>query len=185
MFIETDRPPPSGLMAEGAYWLFMPIGVALTTPGVVWVLALLFRQELAFPVSWIVEEHQALVLTPFAAFSDAVKTVLPSSWSRWAHIWAHPIVVFSFGGAAYIAAWYAAGLQRAFGFIGFIVALTMMFGLGLTLVGVAYLVVAYLFMIDGSGLVFIRGDGNDAAIVLPLFAPVALAGLLLAANSLV
>jgi len=186
MFVETDRPPPSGLMAEGAYWLFMPIGIVLTTPGLVWVLASLLQQELAFPLAWMVDQYQALVLVPFIALGDAAKTVLPGGWSHWGGMWAHPIAVFSFGGGAYVAAWYAAGLQRAFGFLGFIVALAMMFALGLTLLGAAYLVLAYLIVTDGAGAVFfIQGDENDLAIALPLLAPPVLAGLLLAANALV
>ena len=62
----------------------------------------------------------------------------------------------------------------------------MMFALGLTLLGAAYLVLAYLIVTDGAGAVFfIQGDENDLAIALPLLAPPVLAGLLLAANALV
>jgi hypothetical protein len=187
MFMETDRPPPPGPMAEGAYWLFMPVGVAFTTPGLIWILALVFQQELASPFARVVDQYQALILMPFTALRDAANAVLPADWREVGNVWAHQITVFSFGGGAYVAAWYAAGLQRAFGLTGgFIVALALMFGLGLTLLGIAYLAIAYMIIADGTMVVaFVWGDEDDAAIGAPLLAPPVLAGTLLAANALV
>lgn len=187
MFMETDRPPPAEPIADGAYWLFMPVGVAFTTPGLIWILALVLQQELASPLAGVVDQYQALILTPFTALRDVATAVLPANWHNVGSVWAHQITVFSFGGGAYVAAWYAAGLQRAFGVIGgFTLALALMFGLGLTLFGIAYLVIAYMIVADGVGdLAFMRGDGNDAAIGAPLLAPLMLAGTLLAVNVLV
>lgn len=187
MFVELDRPPPPGRMAEGAYWLFMPVGVVFTTPGLTWILALFLQQELAPPLASILDQWQTLTLIPFVVLGDVAKTILPAGWDRWVEGWANPIAVFSFGGGAYVAAWYAAGLQRALGWVGgFIVAVATMFALGLTWLGVLYLVLAYMIVADVAGAAgFIQGDGNDLAIVLPLLAPPVLAGTLLAANALV
>jgi len=173
-------------MAEGLYWVFVPIGIALTTPGVFWTMALLLQQELAAPIEGVVDRYQQLVLMPFAALSGAMEALLPAGWDRWAAIWASPFAVFSFGGAAYISAWYAAGLQRALGLVaGSIVALALMLFLGATLLGLAYLVITYLLITRPFAIAaFIQEDGNDVAIGLPLIVPLALAGLLLAVNAL-
>jgi hypothetical protein len=187
MFMETDRPPPSGPVAEGAYWWFMPLGVAFTTPGLIWLLALVFQQELTPPFAMVIDRYQALILMPFTALHDVASAVLPAEWRAVGEVWAHEITVFSFGGGAYVAAWYGAGLQRAFGWIvGFTLALALLLGLGLTLLGTAYLAITYMIVADGvMAIAFVRGDEDDVAIGVPLLVPVALAGTLLAANALV
>lgn len=186
MFMETDRTQLAGRMAEGAYWLFVALAVAFTTPGLTWMLALVLQEKLAYPAAWILDQWYALVAIPFAALSDVGKVILPASWDRWAAVWGHPIGVFSFGGGAYVAAWYVAALQRGFGSIlGIIFAAAMMCALGMTILGITYLVIAYMIIFDGFWAVwFFRSDGNNMAIALPLLVPPVLAALLLAVNAL-
>ena len=60
-----------------------------------------------------------------------------------------------------------------------------MFGLGATHFGLGFLLVAYLFVSDGTLLILLTLErANDRAILFPLLVPPILAGAFLAANAL-
>jgi hypothetical protein len=83
----------------------------------------------------------------------------------------------------HIAGWFAASLQRRLGWIlGAILALVLALALGVTFLGLAFLLVAYLFLSDGLAIVFEIDDANDWAILFPLLMPPVLAAAFALAN---
>jgi len=63
-------------------------------------------------------------------------------------------------------------------------ALLLALGLGVTLLGLGFLIIAYLFVSDGAVLIQALEKENDRAILIPLLVPPTLAGMLLAASGL-
>lgn len=184
MFMEIGEPEPPPI-AEGAYWAFMPVAILLAIPGVVRALAFVVQQELSASVASVLDQYETLLVTLLSMLHEAGRHYLPSIGHDWALGPVASWLVFSFAGGTFIASWIVAGLQRATGFVGgSLAALLLALGLGVTLLGLGFLIIAYLFVSDGAVLIQALEKENDRAILIPLLVPPTLAGMLLAASGL-
>jgi hypothetical protein len=131
MFMEQDLAAPPPAMTEGAYWLFMPVGVLLATPVAAFVAGAWFDQTLAPALSPAVEGYRAF-LGDVERVSDAVwSAVVPTAWQDQVPRAPVEVAVASFAGGAFVASWFAAAFQRQLGLVGgFVAALIVMLLLG-------------------------------------------------------
>jgi hypothetical protein len=181
MFIEQEEPaaPP---LAQGAYWLLMPVAVVLAIPGLIRFYAWLFDLTLGGELATFLEAYEATFLTIVTVLERTVERVLPTDWHHWSSTMRR-VVLFSLAGGCYIAGWFAASLQRRLGwFLGAILAIVLALALGASLLGLAFLFVAYFILTDGPVIVFEIDSANDWAILFPLLAPPILAAAFLLAN---
>jgi hypothetical protein len=181
MFMERNEPAALPL-AEGAYWLLMPVAIVLAIPGLIRFSEWIFDLTLVPALAKFLVAYEATALTIVAALERAVEAALPMDWHD---TWSSDkrVLVFSLAGGCYIAGWFAASLQRRLGWIlGAILALVLALALGVTFLGLAFLLVAYLFLSDGLAIVFEIDDANDWAILFPLLMPPVLAAAFALAN---
>lgn len=179
---KSESPP----IAEGAYWAFMPVAIALATPLLTRLAAALLDQALAPPVLQALDQFQALFQQSVSFAREAATAVLPAGLLELAPNPVNEVFLFSFAGAAYIAGWLVAGFQRGLGWIaGLLLALVLTFCLGVSLLGFGVLLVAYWLLADDGFLFFLLFDEpNDRAILVPLLVPVLLAAAMIIGSRL-
>lgn len=196
MFLDTGKigPPP---VAEGVYWLLMPLAMAMAIPPLIVWFGHIAEQTLVPALVTTLDFCRVPLVAAANLGQEAllkVTSVLPNAWATKVPLIpsaSSEAVLFSYAGGAYLMSLFGAGLQRAWGRItGAFVAIGIALVLGAThagvwIMGLSYVLGVLLFVTDALTPLGLLGEGeNDNAIAFPVVVPPALAVVFLAVNAL-